>query len=87
VSDPVATHIDGFDALEFDVANVRRVEVDVIQQDEGTQGLVPRERDHWIAVDVHGTTVVIIESVSDPLAFDARQADLHRVVGSLAFDR
>ena len=86
VSQPVATKVDGFDAVQFDVINHLGLEVDIVQQDEGVQGLAPHEHDRWTAVDVRGTTVLITGSVIDPSEFDARQADLQKIVDSIAFD-
>jgi len=83
---PVATRVGGFDALQFDVVNGLGVEVDVIQQDEGTQALMPQEHDRWIAIDVRGETVVLVESVFLPQEFDQRQTDLEEVVDTIHFD-
>ncbi len=84
---PVTAIVDGFDAITFDVVNELGDDIEVIQVDEGTQALVANEHDRWTAIDVDGTTVLIIEGGTDPDQFGDRHAEMQTIVDSILFDR
>jgi hypothetical protein len=86
LSEPVPVDIDGHAGIAFDVDNRLDRELEVLQQDEGTEFISAGGSARWVALDVEGTTVLLTVAVPGDGTLGSAIADVQEVIDSIRFD-